>query len=84
MLSNQLLILDFLKSAASLLEDGTAPSISSRNPRKKKRGGADSDDDEGTESQRDGDELLEPSVVKERGTVLVTLRNAPPYTLWYA
>jgi len=77
-LSNQVLLLDFFKSAAPLLEDGVIPSMTSRNPRKKKKG---SDDD--SEDDKDNEMIIaESSKIQERGTILITLKNAPPYTLW--
>jgi 25S rRNA (uracil2634-N3)-methyltransferase len=76
-LSNQLLILDFLKIAGPLLTDGATPSLHSKNPRKKRGINQDSDSD-------DGQDAAENSLVKERGTIFITLRNVAPYTLWYS
>lgn len=79
-LSNQLLILDFLKSAAVLLRDGGAPPMTNRNLREKRRVG--SDDDDSLDLHLGEDVIVRGPEVTERGTVLITLRNAPPYTLW--
>lgn len=76
-LSNQVLLLDFLKSAAPLLEGGAIPSMSSRNSQMKKKTLTGSDDE--------GDDMvvdMAPTQMKERGTILITLRNGHPYTLW--
>ncbi|KZS93320.1 hypothetical protein SISNIDRAFT_77687 [Sistotremastrum niveocremeum HHB9708] len=72
-LSNQVLLLGFLRSVSPFLAPGPPPSIRGR--RKKK-----SDDDSDEEEQESGDE--ETHTLSTRGTVLVTLRNVPPYTLW--
>jgi 25S rRNA (uracil2634-N3)-methyltransferase len=76
-LSNQLLILAFLRSAAKFLALGRTPSVHESRKRKKKS----SDDGEGDSGHEDEPpdnlELLE-----SRGTILITLRNVPPYTLW--
>ncbi|KIJ53657.1 hypothetical protein M422DRAFT_154933 [Sphaerobolus stellatus SS14] len=74
--TNQILVLDFLKAVAPLLEDGVIATMAARSRRKKKKG--DDDDD----SDYDGIDLTENSQIKERGTVMITLKNAPPYTLW--
>ncbi|KAF8641072.1 hypothetical protein AX17_000716 [Amanita inopinata Kibby_2008] len=88
-LSNQLLALGFLRSAMNVLAEGPVPTI--LKPRNKK---VDSDDEEGGGHLKqnhdaivqDEDEPL-PShvssdVEKTRGTILITLRNVTPYTLW--
>ncbi|RDB29333.1 25S rRNA (uridine-N(3))-methyltransferase [Hypsizygus marmoreus] len=86
-LSNQMLILGFLRSAAKVLSLGPVPSFT--NSRKKKKN--DDDDEEEAdmpvvqeENADDGEyEFFVPEeTVKTRGTVLVTLRNVTPYTLW--
>jgi 25S rRNA (uracil2634-N3)-methyltransferase len=82
-LSNQLLILDFLKSAASLLENGAVPLMTSRNPCKKRRTEMDSDEDDTQDLHLGADKTFGSPEIKARGTVLITLRNTPPYTLWY-
>lgn len=75
-LSHQVLLLDFLRSAAQMLTPGPMPASYTAGKRKTN---ADSDD----EDRRDPvDEDSLPMDVQCRGTVLVTLRNVPPYTLW--
>ena len=81
-LSNQLLVLDFLRSAAHILKRGHIPSISTL--RKKKKLDDDDDDDGkgiGTTSTDLEDSLADESITT-RGTVLITLRNVVPYTQW--
>ncbi|EKM61438.1 uncharacterized protein PHACADRAFT_156688 [Phanerochaete carnosa HHB-10118-sp] len=75
-LSNQVLLLGFLRSAAHLLRRGQAPSLASRKKRQ-----ADSSDREDGES---ADEAEGSGSAEIRGTILVTLRNVPPYTLWHS
>ncbi|KAI0718926.1 hypothetical protein C8T65DRAFT_569920 [Cerioporus squamosus] len=75
-LSNQLLLLGFLRSAAPLLVSGPIPTI--HKARKKKR---DADDDSGEDAGSD-EEKMDDVPQQARGTVLITLRNVPPYTLW--
>lgn len=83
-LSNQLLILDFLRSAANVLKRGHIPSFSASRKRKKSDIDDDSKDEEKEVATSGTD--LEDSVVDEsittRGTVLITLRNVVPYTQW--
>lgn len=91
---NQKLLVDFFQSIAPLLAKGKDPSNlpgSSKTKRKKRK----LDDDgvsEDEEAELSGVSDLEDEVENEmsarippstRGTVLVTLRDAPPYTLWY-
>ena len=82
-LSNQLLILDFLRSAANVLKRGHVPSFSTS--RKKKKPDDDDSEDEEKGIATGGTDL-EDSVFDEsittRGTVLITLRNVVPYTQW--
>ncbi|KAI0931400.1 hypothetical protein AcW2_000296 [Taiwanofungus camphoratus] len=82
-LSNQLLILGFLRSAASFLATGTIPSVM---PSRKRQQGEDDDDgDDDAESATEGHSNMDGTSngsVKTRGTVLITLRNVLPYTLW--
>ncbi|KAF9444343.1 hypothetical protein P691DRAFT_677753 [Macrolepiota fuliginosa MF-IS2] len=78
-LSNQVLILDFLRSAAKMLKTGSTPIV--MEPRKKKT--AEDEDEEGEPPDTEG----LPSPAQDtadafRGTILITLRNVPPYTLW--
>ncbi|KAI0081174.1 hypothetical protein K474DRAFT_1588398 [Panus rudis PR-1116 ss-1] len=77
-LSNQLLLLGFLRSAARLLATGPIPSISGT--RKKKKKDDDESEDEGAGSASDAEMDKAPGTT--RGSVLITLRNVPPYTLW--
>ncbi|KIY73396.1 hypothetical protein CYLTODRAFT_417072 [Cylindrobasidium torrendii FP15055 ss-10] len=70
-LSNQMLILDFFRSAENMLKRGPRPSIQSAKKRKTE------DDDQ------DEDEAPATAEAKAtRGSILLTLRNVPPYTLW--
>jgi hypothetical protein len=88
-LSNQILILGFLGSAANLLTLGPVPSFTSAKKKKK----ADDDDDDDDEDIADKGAPADPheengsivprDTVRTRGTILITLRNVPPYTLWY-
>ncbi|KAF7797176.1 hypothetical protein EIP86_008368 [Pleurotus ostreatoroseus] len=75
-LSNQLLLLGFLRSAAHLLKTGPVPRVQSR---KKK---ASSNDDENDDAEESADEENGADVAQCRGSILITLRNVPPYTLW--
>lgn len=73
-----MLILGFLRSAAPFLATGPVPVI--HKARKRKR----DPDDDGSEDERvedDGADSVDTSR-KGRGTILLTLRNVPPYTLW--
>ncbi|KAJ7897263.1 hypothetical protein B0H14DRAFT_3853471 [Mycena olivaceomarginata] len=82
-LSNQLLILGFLRSAAGFLGSGPVPEIFS--PKKRKQP---DDDDEAEEDENmsddhtnlDDDNIV--TAVAARGTILLTLRNVVPYTSW--
>ncbi|KAK0208943.1 hypothetical protein DFS33DRAFT_1380426 [Desarmillaria ectypa] len=71
-LSNQVLIMNFLRAAASLLKAGPIPSVTGS---KKKKCGNDEEDVEETDEDKSAD-------ISARGTILITLRNVPPYTLW--
>ena len=73
-LSNQILILGFLRSAAKYLVRGPTPQLQSS--RKRNRHSS-SDDDECMDS--DSDQAIDG---RARGTILITLRNVPPYTEW--
>ncbi|KAL0569984.1 hypothetical protein V5O48_011977 [Marasmius crinis-equi] len=77
-LSNQLLILSFLRSAAKVLKDGPVPDLATSAGKKRKRKA--NDDDE--EKESDEEDLHELSSAGSRGTVLITLRNVNPYALW--
>ncbi|KAH9176903.1 hypothetical protein EDB89DRAFT_2065112 [Lactarius sanguifluus] len=71
-LSNQVLILGFLRSAAKFLVSGPVPQ--SQPSRKRKRSSDDDDDD-------DSDQTAQ-TAGHARGTILITLRNVSPYTEW--
>lgn len=89
-LSNQMLILGFLRSAAKILQLGPVPSFS--NAKKKKKSSEDDDEEEDVtmpdtlQNDEDADETYQfftPSeTIQTRGTVLITLRNVVPYTQW--
>ncbi|GLB43519.1 putative protein with domain of unknown function (DUF2431) [Lyophyllum shimeji] len=86
-LSNQLLILGFLRSAAKVLSLGPVPSFMT--PRKRKKSDDDDDDDVDKEAMAADPDVEEEykfvtpeELVQTRGTVLITLRDVPPYTLW--
>ena len=91
-MSNQMLILGFLRSAAKMLTVGAAPSL--RSGKKKKRTEDNEDEDEGEDMAAPADETAQDSEefaffvpdqsIPTRGTVLITLRNVLPYTQWYA
>ncbi|KAJ7597287.1 hypothetical protein C8J56DRAFT_772696 [Mycena floridula] len=72
-LSNQALVLGFLGSAAAVLQVGSIPVQQSRS-----KSGNTSDDDGEDITTDAGPSSLQHT----RGTVLITLRNVVPYTLW--
>lgn len=81
-----MLILGFLLSASKVLSQGDVPSFSVS---KKETKHEDDDDPEETKPQVTEGNLVEENeflmpyeFVRTRGTVLITLRNVPPYTLW--
>lgn len=78
-LSNQMLILGFLRSVVGCLAEGTIPTYNlSRKPNRP--AGGDDDDDVNDDEDIDASS---PSIAQgARGTVLITLRNVPPYTNW--
>ncbi|KAL0951849.1 hypothetical protein HGRIS_008510 [Hohenbuehelia grisea] len=80
-LSNQVLVLGFLRSASHMLAPGPVPSIISS---RKKKQASDDEDEDMSDGNRDEDEedAAPINVQKTRGTVLITLRNVSPYTLW--
>ena len=83
---NQQLIVNFLQSSATLLAKGVdptqLPSSGKRKKRKRRQDeGDDDDDDGGSDIAFDEEEREQPGVV--RGSILITLRDASPYTLWY-
>jgi 25S rRNA (uracil2634-N3)-methyltransferase len=76
-LSNQLLILSFLRSASNFLTLGPVPSCTP--PRRQKQG-----EDGGSEDDEIADvNDSQSNRPKSRGTVLITLRNVNPYTEWF-
>lgn len=75
-LSNQVLLLGFLQSASNLLNLGPKPNAT--RSKKKKARGSDDEDDSGTDN---GEGMSQTA--SSRGTILITLRNVPPYTLWF-
>ena len=77
-LSNQLLLLGFLRSAATLLVSGPIPVV--HKARKRKRNPEDGSDDDEADLEDNSQDIN--TARSARGTVLVTLRNVPPYTLW--
>lgn len=71
-----MLLLGFLRSAAQLLRKGPVPSVGAT----KRHRGAASDDEDGP---GEGAARLDAAgPVSSRGSILITLRNVPPYTLW--
>ncbi|KAI5998049.1 hypothetical protein EDD15DRAFT_2386795 [Pisolithus albus] len=68
-LSNQQLILDFLRCAPHCLVQGPTPLVHQKRRRKSR----DDDDDE---------DEVPAAATAARGTILITLRNVPPYTTW--
>lgn len=79
-LSNQVLILGFLRSVVGCLAEGTIPTPNlSRKPKRP----VDDDDDDNVNDDEDIIDASSPSTGQgARGTVLITLRNVPPYTNW--
>ena len=77
-LSNQLLLLGFLRSAAKILTTGPIPSIISKSTTTKRV----LEDDEEEEEDHVGGIGSTSQSTASRGRILVTLRNVPPYTLW--
>ncbi|KAG2155708.1 hypothetical protein DEU56DRAFT_320434 [Suillus clintonianus] len=81
-LSNQMLILGFLRSVVGCLAEGSIPTPNL--PRKRNRPADDDDDDDVNDDAADDYmDASSPSATQgARGTVLITLRNVPPYTNW--
>jgi Domain of unknown function (DUF2431) len=77
-LSNQVLILGFLRSAARFLVRGPVPQL--QPSRKRKRPLNEDEDDQGY-TDEDYDHVASTDG-RARGTILITLRNVPPYTAW--
>lgn len=62
-----------------MLALGPVPIVTSKRKPKK---GEDDDDDEEEAAEVDEPEDDPTAQTSTRGTVLITLRNVPPYTLW--
>ncbi|GJJ13172.1 hypothetical protein Clacol_007423 [Clathrus columnatus] len=75
-LSNQILILNFLRCAADFLETGDIPSFKSHSKRSSTSDNSMEDVNEETNNISNQDYQT-----KERGTILLTLKNVSPYTL---
>ncbi|KZT08590.1 uncharacterized protein LAESUDRAFT_723465 [Laetiporus sulphureus 93-53] len=80
-LSNQLLLLRFLRSTAHFLAAGPTPSVNQKRNHKR------TEDDDGDDAPSDAEEdALDGdqgnTSIKTRGTVLITLRDVLPYTAW--
>ncbi|KAG0707616.1 hypothetical protein DFH29DRAFT_979887 [Suillus ampliporus] len=79
-LSHQMLILGFLRSVVGCLAEGAIPTPL---PRKRNRPADDDDDDVIDDATNEDIDASSPSTAQgARGTVLITLRNVPPYTIW--
>jgi 25S rRNA (uracil2634-N3)-methyltransferase len=78
-LANQVLLLGFLRSAPHVLVQGPMPVA----PAKRKHISDDDDEDDAPEALTGSDDEAGETTAS-RGSVLITLRNVPPYTLWYA
>jgi 25S rRNA (uracil2634-N3)-methyltransferase len=74
-LSNQFLILGFLRSVSGFLVQGLPPTLGHL----KKKGKAREEDDD-TDSDSDQERRSSGQTGSSRGTVIITLRNVPPYT----
>ena len=81
-LSNQTLILGFLRSAAGYLVTGPVPQAMRSSKRKKKVSSDDEDMEDEDRDESDDEDTAAPEVTRTRGTILITLRNVSPYTEW--
>lgn len=85
-LANQLLILGFLRSSADFLTTGPAPSYTASKKKRRPDDDDDGEDDVVVEKNANLTDDEESSLTDEatgtRGTILITLRNVVPYTLW--
>ncbi|TFK70440.1 hypothetical protein BDN72DRAFT_896446 [Pluteus cervinus] len=94
-LSNQVLLLGFLRSAAKLLVEGPVPTLVGKGKQKATDDDESGDEhgkskastsmavEEDPEDQKFVQTFTSPEeTVRTRGTILITLRNVPPYTLW--
>lgn len=86
---NQKLLVDFFQSTAPLLAKGKDPSSTPGSSKQKRRKVEDGDSDEDADSgvsDLEQEEALDFNPARKppetRGTVLITLRDAAPYTLW--
>jgi 25S rRNA (uracil2634-N3)-methyltransferase len=74
----------FLRSASKFLTLGSIPSFLPARKHKRKADDED-DDDEGDERADAAEASYKPNSIEsatKRGTILITLRNVEPYTLW--
>lgn len=77
-LNNQELVLGFLKSASSKLAEGKSNAqLAKKKPKNDGESG-----DEPTDDESNVGALKTNDKHSSRGTVLITLRQTPPYTLW--
>lgn len=87
-LANQIMLLRFLVSVAPLLSQGPAPSqIASLERPKEARSSPDSDANSEVEKDKvamesDGEQEGTMQVPSRAGSILITIRNSKPYTLW--
>ena len=77
-LSNQLLILGFLRSISGFLTRGPPPTLGSRKKKGKAWEDEGDEDSEGADSDQEGESSGHTG--SSRGTIIITLRNVPPYT----
>jgi 25S rRNA (uracil2634-N3)-methyltransferase len=71
-LAHQTMMLDFLASCPHVLREGDVPEVA----RRTKKGGDDEEEEMNVQEEMQYEKTW-------RGTVLITLRNVPPYTLWF-
>jgi len=83
-LSNQMLILGFLRSVVNCLVEGPVPTPELPRKRKKPADDDDDDDDEVVINNASDEDVgaSTSSTAHTRGKVLITLRNVPPYSIW--
>lgn len=79
-LSNQVLILGFLRSSVNYLAVGSIPYLQGTKRKRKTHYEDEDEDDAEQEEEMDADRTQD--VAGKRGTVLITLRNVAPYTQW--
>jgi 25S rRNA (uracil2634-N3)-methyltransferase len=74
--------MSFLRSASNFLTLGPVPSFTPVRKRKSDEDD-DDDDDETADGVAEGSHQIDGTEsAKKRGTILITLRNVEPYTLW--